>query len=191
MNINSFIDQPTSQRQQTVYLRSYQRNIPSQPLQPYLDARPVLTKYSILPIVDPRKQITTPLIQQSTFTPETVYNPGNDAGPWSGYASNINHETELRNQIFALQSCSQAAYIPSSKSSLYQVKWKNNNNTWRFFLNLKLLNPAESKKVLIQIFFLKNAKCCPLLVQVEYESTFIFCETFPLKACANMLRIGC
>ena len=71
------------------------------------------------------------------------------------------------------------------------TQWKNNNNTWRFFLNLKLLNPAESKKVLIQIFFLKNAKCCPLLVQVEYESTFIFCETFPLKACANMLRIGC
>jgi len=128
MDINSFTDQSISQRQQTVYLRSYQRNIPSQPLQPYLDARPVLTKYSILPVVDPRKPIKTPLIQQATFTPETVYNPGNDSGPWSGYASNINHETELRNQIFALQSCSQAAYIPSSQSSLYQVKWKNNNN---------------------------------------------------------------
>ena len=55
MDINSYIDQPTSQRQQTVYLRSYQRNVPSQPLQPYLDSRPVLTKYSIMPIVDPRK----------------------------------------------------------------------------------------------------------------------------------------
>ena len=72
MNINSFIDQPTSQRQQTVYLRSYQRNIPSQPLQPYLDARPVQTKFSILPMVDLRKPIQTPLIQQPTFTPETV-----------------------------------------------------------------------------------------------------------------------
>ena len=128
MNINSFIDQPTSQRQQTVYLRSYQRNIPSQPLQPYLDARPVQTKYSILPMVDLRKPIQTPLIQQPTFTPETVYNPGNDSGPWSGYASNINHESELKNQIFALQSCSQATYVPSSNSSLYQVKWNNNNN---------------------------------------------------------------
>lgn len=136
MNIHSYIDQPTSQRQQTVYLRSYERNIPSQQLQPYLDARPVLTKYSILPIVDPRKPIETPLIQQATYTPEKIYNPGNDSGPWSGYASNINHESELRNQIFALQSCTQADYIPSSKSSLYQVKWQNNNNIQQPFPEL-------------------------------------------------------
>jgi hypothetical protein len=128
MNINNFSDQSTSQRQQTVYLRSYARNIPSKPLQPYLDARPVLTKYSIMPIVDPRKQIETPLIQQSTYTPETVFSPGNDFGPWSGYASNVNHESELRNQIFALQNCAQSDYIPSSKSNLYQMKWQNNNN---------------------------------------------------------------
>jgi hypothetical protein len=127
MDINSFTDQTTSQRQQTVYLRSYMRNIPSQTLQPYLDARPVQTKYSILPIVDPRKAIETPLVQRATYTPETIYNPGNDFGPWSGYSSNINHESELRNQIFALQSCSQSQYIPSSNSSLYNVKWENNN----------------------------------------------------------------
>ena len=136
MNINSFTDQSTSQRQQTVYLRSYQRNIPSQPLQPYLDARPVQTKYSILPIVDLRKQISTPLVQQPTFTPETVYNPCNDSGPWSGYASNINHESELRSQIFALQSCSQATYIPSSSSSLYKVNWNNNNKPSQPFPDL-------------------------------------------------------
>ena len=128
MDIHSYIDQPISQRQQTVYLRSYERNIPSQPLQPYLDSRPVMTKYTILPIVDHRKPIETPLIQEATYTPEKIYNPGNDSGPWSGYASNINHESELRNQIFALQSCSQASYIPPSTSNLYQVKWKNNNN---------------------------------------------------------------
>jgi hypothetical protein len=127
MDINAYVDQPTSQRQQTMNLRSYRRNIPSAPLQPYLDARPVLTKYSILPIIDARKQIETPLIQQSTFTPETIFNPGNDSAPWSGYASNVNHESELRNQIFALQDCSQSVYVPSSKSSLYNVKWNNNN----------------------------------------------------------------
>ena len=119
MDINAYFDQPTSQRQQTMNLRSYRRNIPSAKLQPYLDARPVLTKYSILPIIDQRKQIETPLIQQPTFTPETLFNPGNDFGPWSGYASNVNHESELRNQIFALQNCSQTVYVPSSKSDLY------------------------------------------------------------------------
>lgn len=136
MDIHSYIDQPSSLRQQTVYLRTAERNIPSQPLQPYLDARPVMTKYSLLPIVDPRKPIETPLIQQATYTPEKIYNPGNDAGPWSGYASNINHESDLRNQIFALQSCAQAAYIPSSKSSLYQVKWQQNKNVQQPFPNL-------------------------------------------------------
>ena len=136
MDINSFKDQPTSQRQETVYLRSYARNIPSKPLQPYLDARPVLTKYSILPIIDPRKSVETPLIQQATYTPETVFNPGNDFGPWSGYASNVNHESELRNQIFALQSCSQATYFPSSKSSLYQTNWKNQNKPVQPFPDL-------------------------------------------------------
>lgn len=136
MNIHNYIDQPSSLKQQTTYLRTYERNIPSQPLQPYLDARPVLTRYSILPIVDPRKDDNTPLINQATYSPEKIFNPGNDTGPWSGYASNINHETELRNQIFALQSCTQAQYIPSSNSSLYQVKWKNGYNTQQPFPSL-------------------------------------------------------
>jgi hypothetical protein len=136
MNIHNYIDQTTSQRQQTVYLRSYERNIPSQPLQPYLDVRPVMTKYSILPIVDPRKQIETPLIQQATYSPEKMYNPGNDSGPWSGYASNINDESDLRNQFFAIQNCTQAAYIPTSKSNLYKVNWQNTNKPQQPFPSL-------------------------------------------------------
>ena len=136
MNIHNYIDQSTSQRQQIVSLRSYERNIPSNSLQSYLDARPVMTKYTILPIVDSRKQIDTPLIQQATFNPDKMYNPGNDNGPWSGYASNINHESELRNQLFALQNCSQASFIPSSKSSLYNVNWQNDNNQAQPFPNL-------------------------------------------------------
>jgi hypothetical protein len=114
-----------SQIHEQTNTRIYNRNIPSQPLQPYLDSRPVLTKYSIMPIVDPRKQIDVPLIQLATYSPHAIFNPGNDFGPWSGFSSNVNHESELRNQIFALQSCSQATYVPSSKSSLYEVKWQN------------------------------------------------------------------
>ena len=141
MNIHNYIDQSTSQRQQIVYLRSYERNIPSHSLQPYLDAKPVMTKYSILPIVDLRKQIDTPLIQQATYNPSKMYNPGNDSGPWSGYASNINHESELRNQLFALQNCTQASYIPSSKSSLYDVHWQNSNKQEQPFPDLFQTEP--------------------------------------------------
>ncbi len=136
MNINSYVEQPVSQRQETVYMRSYSRNIPSQPLQPYLESRPVMTKYSFLPIIDNRKEANVPLIQRSTYNPETTFNPGNDRGPWSGYASNVNRESELRNQLYALQKCSQAEYVPSSDSSLYQHKWTNNRNEFQPFPKL-------------------------------------------------------
>ena len=135
-DINAYVDQPTSVRQQTVYLRSYRRNIPSAPLQPYLDSRSVQTKYAFLPVIDLRKPVETPLIQQATFNPETVFNPGNDFGPWSGYASNVNRESDLRNQIFAIQDCSQSVYVPSSKSSLYNVKWNNSSIPQQPFPNL-------------------------------------------------------
>jgi hypothetical protein len=125
-----------SKIQQQTNTRIYDRNIPSQMLQPYLDVRPVMTKYSYLPIVDPRKATSVPLIVQPTFSPHTVFNPGNTESPWSGFASKINLESELRNQIFALQSCSQATYIPSSKSSLYKTNWENTNKVQQPFPKL-------------------------------------------------------
>jgi hypothetical protein len=88
-------------------------------LQPYIDVRPVMTKYSYFPIVDPRKNNSVPLTVQPTFNPHAVFNPGNTTSPWSGFASNVNTESELRNQIYALQKCSQSVYVPSSKSDLY------------------------------------------------------------------------
>jgi hypothetical protein len=129
-NINDFDNLSCSARQDIMNTRTYVRNIPSQPLQPYLNARPVLTKYSIMPIVDPRSEIKTPLIQQATYSPREIFNPGavTAKAPWSGFATNINHESELRGQIFALQECSQAKYVPGSKSSLYNVQWKNQNS---------------------------------------------------------------
>lgn len=104
--------------------RIYERNIPSQPLQPYLDVRPVMTKYAYLPIVDPRKPIQTPLIQLPTYNVHQVFNPGNAQAPWSGFASNVNVESELRNQIYALQKCSQSVFVPSSKSDLYDYRFQ-------------------------------------------------------------------
>ena len=103
--------------------RIYDRNIPSQFLQPYLSVRPVMTKYSIMPIVDPRAPIKTPMLQMPVYSPEKVFNPGNTQSPLSGFASAINTESELRNQIYALQACSQAVYVPNSTSDLYQYSF--------------------------------------------------------------------
>ena len=144
--------------------RIYNRNIPSQPLQPYLDSRPVLTKYSIMPIVDPRQQIETPLIQRATYTPETIFNPGNDFGPWSGYATNVNHESELRNQIYALQKCSQSVYVPSSNSDLYDYRFKTRtqpNPHELLFRNdtFESFNPNPAPKICGTGIFNNNTRC--------------------------------
>ena len=118
-----------SQITNSINTRIYDRNIPSHMLQPYLSVRPVMTKYSIMPIVDPRAPIKTPLKQQPIYNTSEVFNPGNSQPPWSGFATNINTESELRNQIYALQSCSQAVYVPSSDSDLYKFNFKNTNNS--------------------------------------------------------------
>ena len=94
------------------------------------------TKYSIMPILEPRKQISTPLVQQPCYNTKNTFNPGNNGAPWSGYSSNVNKESELRNQIYALQSCSQATYVPSSNSSLYKMSWKNENSVSQPFPDL-------------------------------------------------------
>jgi len=120
-NTNKLIHEQTN-------TRIYDRNIPGNVLQPYLDVRPVMTKYSILPIVDPRKETNVKMIQQPVFNPHTTFNPGNTRSPWSGFASNVNTESELRNQIYALQKCSQSVYVPSSKSDLYQFSFQPQNN---------------------------------------------------------------
>ncbi len=117
--MNEFSDQCNSNKQDIMNKRAYLRNIPSQQLQQYFDSRPVSTKYSLMPIVDPRKSVCVPVKQMPTYNPEKTFNPGNDFGPWSGYAANVNRESVLRNQIFALQDCPQAAYVPSSNSDLY------------------------------------------------------------------------
>jgi hypothetical protein len=103
--------------------RIYDRNIPSQAIQPYFSPRPASTKYSLMPIVDPRKENSVVAIQYPAFNMNSTFNPGNTKSPWSGYASSINQESELKNQIFALQKCSQAVYVPSSTSDLFQYNF--------------------------------------------------------------------
>ena len=127
MNAFEYNDQPASQKANTMNIRAYSRNIPSSQLQPYLDSRSVSTKYAMLPIIDLRKTNETPLNQQVSFNPSHTFNPGNDFGPWSGFATNVNKESDLRGQLNAIQECSQAFYVPSSNSDLYKYGWRQNN----------------------------------------------------------------
>lgn len=122
--------------------RIYDRNIPSQMLQQYVDVRPVMTKYSYFPVVDPRREVGVQMKQYPTFNPHTVFNPGNTQSPWSGFASSINTESVLRNQVFALQKCSQAVYVPSSNSDLYNYSF--NPNQYQQYQQHNLLFNSET-----------------------------------------------
>lgn len=116
--------------------RIYNRNLPSGPLQPYLSVRPVMTKYSIMPIVDPRAPIKTKMVQMPTYNISKTFNSGNTQSPWSGFATNINKESELRNQVYAIQHCSKSKYIPSSSSDLYTYNIPSNSGFQQPFNHL-------------------------------------------------------
>jgi len=156
--------QPVSDIHRETNTRIYDRNVPSQMLQPYIDVRPVMTKYSYLPIVDPRKQINVPLVQMPTYNVHQVFNPGNTQSPWSGFASNINKESELRNQVYALQKCSQAVYVPSSSSDLYSYQFQTQtqpNPHELLFRNesFESFNPNPSPAICGSGIFYNNTRC--------------------------------
>ena len=102
--------------------RMASRNVPSAPLQPEFSIRPTSTKYAHLNIFDVRPKATVPIQRRPDFNIQQTFNPGNAQAPWSGFATNIDNESSLRNQFFALQNCEQSEFVPSSNSDMYQVK---------------------------------------------------------------------
>jgi hypothetical protein len=131
------------ERNQQLNERISSRNIPSVPLQPIYSGRPVSTKYSKMSIIDQYKQATVPIAISPNFNIGTVFNPGNAEAPWSGYASNVDVETILRNQAFALQKGDRASYIPSSNSDLYNVEIHGRQEAQPFpgLFNVQTLEP--------------------------------------------------
>lgn len=120
------------ERNQQLNQRISSRNVPSEPLQPIYSSRPVSTKYSKLPVIDQYKQATVPLAVAPNFNVGTIFNPGNAQAPWSGYATNVDVETILRNQTFALQKGDRAFYVPATNSDLYNVEVHGRHETQPF-----------------------------------------------------------
>ena len=111
-----------SQRTEELNQRIYYRNAPSSQLQPQYHIRPTSTKYATMPLVDSRINHSVPIQVLPTYDITTTFNPGNAQAPWSGFASNINDESRLRNQFFALQKgAGQSCYVPSRSSPLYNA----------------------------------------------------------------------
>ena len=102
--------------------RILDRFSPDYPLQPNMNVRPVPTKYSHFPIIEripfPKVKLNSPL----DYSIESNFAPMTSTGPVDGYFSNVNTESSLRNQYFAIQrGAGQGVYIPSSNSDLYNI----------------------------------------------------------------------
>ena len=99
--------------------RIYKRNIPTQKLEPYYSSRSVSTKQAYQSIIDERKPASVSLLNYPEYDIQHMFYPGNSTAPWSGFSTNIDNESILRNQIYPLQHSAQYKYIPDSKSDLY------------------------------------------------------------------------
>lgn len=102
------------------------RNIPSQPIQPYLSVPSTSTRFVVQPKYDFNKPScnldkdnVTEFIQQSTYDTSTYFYPGTRKAPFSGFSTNINIESQLRNQHIKNSKDKMNVYVPHSKSSLY------------------------------------------------------------------------
>lgn len=93
------------------------RNKPSSPLQPLYEFRPVSTKYTVFHKVDKIKHIETQT-SQYIYDPSQIFNPG-DRGPIDYFMRNVDVESTLRSQFFALQKSQQTVYVPDLNSQLY------------------------------------------------------------------------
>ena len=96
-----------------------ERNASHGNLQPVFDPRPVQTQYSDMPILDAYSSTSEPIQSAPVFNTERTFFAGNSQAPWSGFATNIDTESSLRSQFFALQTCEQSQFVPASGSDMY------------------------------------------------------------------------
>jgi hypothetical protein len=106
-------------RVQELNQRLWSRNQPDRPPPVNFDIRPTPTKYSVFPILDQRMPVGVPILPNSNTG---SFLPTMTTGPVQGFIQNVDKESDLRNQYFALQRGNdQACYVPSSNSDMYRV----------------------------------------------------------------------
>lgn len=127
------------------------RNMPSAPLQPLYDIRPVATKYTMFHTVDPKINSND---SQYQYDPYQIFNPG-DRAPVEYFIRHIDVESTLRSQFFALQTSPQAVYVPELNSQLYEN-------------HMAYLNPSDA-------YSITDAKTqCSQQSQDEFQNQSVF-----------------
>lgn len=116
----SYITLQNHENQNTINQNIYQRNIPSENMQVSLPQRSVSTKYAHFPILDSRRESNVLLNYARPYDNNQMFFPGTRKPHFCGFAQNVDLESNLRNQFFALQKADQAIYVPNSNSNMYE-----------------------------------------------------------------------
>jgi hypothetical protein len=140
----------SSQLNEEINNKIYQRFVPSHSLPPNLSVYPVPTKYVKLGITDNHPHQNTIQNNYQNFQCNTMFCPTLKNGNYNGYSNNIHLESELRNQFVALQKCDAAEYIPNYKSQLfhYSINYTDNKNIpFDYLFNNSIYMPFQTNVV--------------------------------------------
>jgi hypothetical protein len=96
------------------------RNFPSNNLAMNFSFRPVNTKYTLMPTYNHQIESSVPINNREVYDVNSTFFPGTRKPHFCGFATNVDRESTLRNQFFALQKADQVAYVPNSSSDLYE-----------------------------------------------------------------------
>ena len=75
----------------------------------------------MMPIISTKRESEEQFFGYSDYNPNTMYSNATKKLPFKCFADRINDESELRNQIFALQRSEKGTYVPQSHGDLYMV----------------------------------------------------------------------
>jgi hypothetical protein len=102
-------------------LRLNKRYFPDTGLKPVFDVRPVSTKYSHFQLMEERAAPKEQLLNYKEYNPHQTFTPSDRKGPSEYFFNNIDVESTLRNQFFALTKSDQSQYMPDFNSNLYNT----------------------------------------------------------------------
>jgi len=139
----------------------FNRNFPSTWLKPNYDLYPIPTRYTHMHLMDQRGIPNVEVMETTPYNPHLVFNPGNRKAPREYYAENVDMESNLRNQFFALQNNDQRYYVPEVNSDLYV---NNVPPVKQVYQHFPLLQKRET-------FFDTNPDRCQLAPDMFYNHT--------------------
>lgn len=107
--------------------RIYSRNVPDTHLENWFTPQSFSTRFVKMPTIGGRRPVTAQPqpnlieVENPPYNTERTFAAVTRTAPFRGFSANVDIESSLHNQFYALQKSDQAVYVPSSTSDLYNV----------------------------------------------------------------------